>query len=35
MNLKDGYLIDEDHWEEVNKNKRNYWWIYIEELLDI
>jgi len=32
--LQAAYLFDEKVREEAHRNKRNYWWVYIEEILD-
>lgn len=34
MELKAGYLVNERVWERKNKAGQNYWWIYIEEILN-
>jgi hypothetical protein len=31
--MKIGYIINKKLWEEENGRGRNYWWIYIEEIL--
>ena len=32
--MKIGYIINKKLWEEENERGRNYWWIYIEEILN-
>ncbi|MCX8082726.1 MAG: hypothetical protein N3D17_04960 [bacterium] len=34
MKVKAGYVVDLDEWKERNKKGENYWWIYIEEILN-
>ena len=33
MIFDSGYVINKKLWEQENTRKRNYWWIYIEEIL--
>ncbi|MCM8768152.1 MAG: hypothetical protein NC911_00480 [Candidatus Omnitrophica bacterium] len=34
MELKAGYVIEEETWKKTNQAGKNYWWTYLAEILD-